>query len=86
MEEIRRGNCEPHQLDGQNIAYVDTHVKFEKTPFEGLNGDNIYLVAPPSGPTFAYGDWQNNLPVAGGTANNGGPSDKRDSVLVSAVP
>jgi hypothetical protein len=27
-DETREGNCMPHQRDGQNVAYIDTHVKF----------------------------------------------------------
>jgi prepilin-type N-terminal cleavage/methylation domain-containing protein len=80
-DEIRQGNCSPHQRDGQNIAYNDTHVKFEKTPFQGLNGDNIYLIAPPLGNTYNYGSLEETVPAA-----PAGPSDNRDSVLVSGMP
>jgi prepilin-type N-terminal cleavage/methylation domain-containing protein len=41
-------NNEAHQKDGQNVAYVDTHVKFEPFSFCGVNDDNIYTMADPS--------------------------------------
>ncbi|MHC4153483.1 MAG: type II secretion system protein [Planctomycetota bacterium] len=77
IEETKWGNCSPHQRDGQNVAYVDTHVKFEKTPCVGLNEDNIYLVRSGEDPR----DLEEALPVP-----PGGPYDSRDSVLVNEVP
>ncbi|MHC4619298.1 MAG: type II secretion system protein [Planctomycetota bacterium] len=35
-------NSEPHQQDGQNVAFVDTHVSFEKIRKCGFNLDDIY--------------------------------------------
>jgi len=37
-------NSENHQGDGQNVAYVDAHVKFMDTPACGQSEDNIYTV------------------------------------------
>jgi hypothetical protein len=78
-EEDRQGNCMPHQRDGQNVAYVDTHVKFEKSPLAGLNEDNIYLI------------WESEVAdprLMTGTipAPPAGPMNNRDSVLVNELP
>ncbi|HUW19037.1 MAG TPA: type II secretion system protein [Sedimentisphaerales bacterium] len=35
-------NSAPHQEEGQNISFVDTHVSFEKTRRCGYNNDDIY--------------------------------------------
>ena len=35
-------NATQHQEDGQNVLFLDSHVKFEKTPTCGINDDNIY--------------------------------------------
>ncbi len=40
--ESPNGNSLNHQEDGQNILYADSHVKFEKSPMQGIEGDNIY--------------------------------------------
>ncbi|MHC4622310.1 MAG: type II secretion system protein [Planctomycetota bacterium] len=37
-----RTNSKPHQYDGQNVAFVDTHVSFEKLRRCGWNRDDIY--------------------------------------------
>ena len=31
-----------HQENGQSVLFVDTHVGFEKSPFCGVDEDNIY--------------------------------------------
>ncbi|MHC4574513.1 MAG: type II secretion system protein [Planctomycetota bacterium] len=35
-------NCQPHQGDGQNVAFVDTHVDFEPERSCGFDDDDIY--------------------------------------------
>jgi hypothetical protein len=51
---------------------MDTHVDFEKVPFSGVNGDNIY--------TFWDGEdiQRGARPVVGSQ-----PQDRRDSLLVN---
>jgi len=39
---MKKANSENHERDGQNVLYVDGHVTWNKTPFCGMNGDNIY--------------------------------------------
>jgi prepilin-type N-terminal cleavage/methylation domain-containing protein len=41
-EAIRFGNAYQHQEEGQNVLFLDMHVNFEKTPYCGINDDNIY--------------------------------------------
>ena len=38
------GNSMTHGQEGQNVAFLDTHVDFVKTPACGISLDNIYLV------------------------------------------
>jgi len=44
-QELRAGNSNNHDKDGQNILYGDGHVAWESTPFAGVNRDNIYTTA-----------------------------------------
>ncbi len=39
---VKVGNAIQHGGDGQNVLFLDSHVAFEKTPFCGINDDNIY--------------------------------------------
>jgi len=39
---IKRANALPHKSDGQNVLFNDGHTSFEKQPFCGVKGDNIY--------------------------------------------
>ena len=41
----KNGNCLAHQLDGQNVMYLDTHVTFEKRAYCSIEDDNIYTVS-----------------------------------------
>jgi len=35
-------NSTNHTKEGQNVLYADSHVSFEKSPYVGIDGDNIY--------------------------------------------
>jgi prepilin-type N-terminal cleavage/methylation domain-containing protein len=35
-------NSKAHNLEGQNVLYMDSHTAFESTPFVGVDEDNIY--------------------------------------------
>jgi hypothetical protein len=72
-------NCIAHQGDGQNVAYVDTHVKFEPTPSVGLSGDNIYTIATEADISLGL------VPTYPPTGAQGpsGLQPRRDSLLVS---
>jgi len=39
------GNSRPHDREGQNVLYADSHVSFEKRPDVGYGNDNIYTMA-----------------------------------------
>jgi len=71
-EIIRIGNAIAHQEDGQNVLFMDSHVNFEKTPFCGINDDNIYTC-------WDGGDIRRGgLPIPGASE----PKDRLDSFLV----
>jgi len=70
-KEMRSGNTNNHDKDGQNILYGDGHVSWESNPFVGVNRDNIYC--PASG---TDGSTQFN-PILGSS-----PYDANDSVLL----
>jgi prepilin-type processing-associated H-X9-DG protein len=70
------GNTSIHTEDGQNVVFLDGHVSFEKRPYCGLDGDNIYTVStvPDKGDPLGIAP---KPTVAGAT-----PRNRRDSVLV----
>ena len=41
----RAFNSRNHCGEGQNVLYADGHVRFQRTPAVGVDGDNIYTVA-----------------------------------------
>jgi prepilin-type N-terminal cleavage/methylation domain-containing protein/prepilin-type processing-associated H-X9-DG protein len=43
--QLRLGNSNNHNKDGQNVLYGDGHVEFQNSPFVGTNNDNIYTRA-----------------------------------------
>ncbi len=54
VDHIKQSNSAYHQNEGQNVLYVDSHVKFEKQSNCGPDNDNIYTVwgvSPPTKPT-----------------------------------
>ena len=44
-KDMRLGNSNNHDKDGQNILYGDGHVAWESNPFVGVNRDNIWTTA-----------------------------------------
>lgn len=70
-EATRMGNAWQHQNDGQNVLSVDTHVSFEKVPYCGIDGDNIYTF-------WDGGDIRRGAPPTLGSQ----PMDRVDSLLV----
>ncbi len=44
-DEWRPYNSQNHGGEGQNILFVDDHVKFEKRPIVGIDNDNIYTAS-----------------------------------------
>jgi prepilin-type processing-associated H-X9-DG protein len=39
---MKKANSSNHEKDGQNVLYGDGHVAWQKTPFCGIQNDNIY--------------------------------------------
>jgi prepilin-type processing-associated H-X9-DG protein len=40
--DMKAGNSDNHERDGQNVLYGDGHVEFMQNPFAGVQRDNIY--------------------------------------------
>jgi prepilin-type N-terminal cleavage/methylation domain-containing protein/prepilin-type processing-associated H-X9-DG protein len=67
-KDMKGGNSNNHDKDGQNILYGDGHVAWESNPFVGVNRDNIFTAANSStGGQFS--------------SMNAGPYDANDSCL-----
>ncbi len=76
-EQAKAGNSISHQLDGQNVMFLDTHVAFEKRAYCSIEDDNIYLVS--SDPT--KGSAMGTVPVLPNVV----PANRKDSVLIHDV-
>lgn len=78
-ESARIGNTDAHQLEGQNVMFLDSHVSLEKRSYCGTEQDNIYTVAMPNAV-------KNTQPYYTGVAFSSitmKPSTRRDSYLVN---
>ncbi len=73
-EQGRAGNAVSHDLDGQNVLFLDQRVTFEKRPFCAVGKDNIYLVSSFPDKGCVTG----SVPIPAGTV----VANERDSVLV----
>jgi len=70
-KDMKQGNSNNHDEDGQNVLYGDGHVSFEQNPFVGVQRDNIYTAKSAStafsGTTFLNSPFDGNdsilLPV-----------------------
>jgi prepilin-type N-terminal cleavage/methylation domain-containing protein len=74
QDQAKAGNAIAHQLDGQNVMFLDTHVAFEKRAYCSVEDDNIYLVS--NDPT--KGSPIGAVPVVPTVV----PANRKDSVLV----
>jgi len=70
--DMKQGNSNNHDEDGQNVLFGDGHVDFTQNPFVGVQRDNIYTRR--SGATGFQADTS--------YANFGAPYDLNDSVLL----
>ena len=73
QEQAKEGNAIAHQLEGQNVMFLDTHVEFEKRAYCSIEDDNIYL--------------QSQFPDRGSPIGNPPtvalqPANRKDSMLV----
>ena len=77
--ELAKVNSTNHDRAGQNVLYADGHIDFMRTPFCGVEKDNIYTALAPqtlepgdSPPAYGSGYWGHDT----------GPSWPFDSYLV----
>ncbi|MGH7213588.1 MAG: type II secretion system protein [Tepidisphaeraceae bacterium] len=70
-QQMRDGNSNNHDRDGQNVLYGDGHVEFQSNPFVGVQRDNIYTAQDTNGDTDLTG-----------TVVAGSPHSSGDSVLL----
>jgi prepilin-type N-terminal cleavage/methylation domain-containing protein/prepilin-type processing-associated H-X9-DG protein len=72
--QMKLGNSNNHDRDGQNVLYGDGHVEFVNNPFSGVGRDHIYTRAPENV----------NTPAGTGSldAANLSPRGPNDSVLL----
>jgi prepilin-type N-terminal cleavage/methylation domain-containing protein len=73
-DQAKAGNAIAHQLDGQNVMFLDTHVSFEKRAYCSIEDDNIYLISTDATKGSPIG----TVPVVGAAT----PMNRKDSVLV----
>lgn len=52
--DVRPLNSLNHRREGQNVLYMDGHVSWQKHPFCGHDGDNIFASDPPQYPSSFY--------------------------------
>jgi prepilin-type N-terminal cleavage/methylation domain-containing protein/prepilin-type processing-associated H-X9-DG protein len=69
--DMKQGNSNNHDEDGQNVLYGDGHVEFQSNPFCGVQRDNIYARRQPN---------QNNPFLSDSVLAS--PTDANDSVLL----
>ena len=74
-ETAKEGNTIGHQLDGQNVMFLDTHVDFEKRAYCSVEDDNIYTVARTADKSDPLGVQPTYSPTLA-------PMGRKDSVLV----
>jgi prepilin-type N-terminal cleavage/methylation domain-containing protein len=73
-DQAKEGNAIAHQLDGQNVMFLDTHVNFEKRAYCSIEDDNIYLISN----DLTKGSPIGTVPGVGTST----PANRKDSVLV----
>jgi len=73
-DQAKEGNAIAHQLDGQNVMFLDTHVAFEKRAYCSIEDDNIYLIST----DLTKGSPIGTIPIPPTVV----PANRKDSVLV----
>jgi len=75
-DQAKQGNAIAHQMDGQNVLFLDSHVEFAKRAYCSVEDDNIYTL---SDDTLGKGSIRGVMPVPGASTV---PTNRKDSVLV----
>jgi len=73
-DQAKAGNAIGHQLDGQNVLFLDAHVDFEKRAYCSIEDDNVYLISSIADRGSPIG--------AAPTPSSYQPMNRKDSVLV----
>jgi len=76
-DQAKKGNAIAHQLDGQNVLFLDSHVEFAKRAYCSIEDDNIYTI---SDNTTGKGAIRGIQPVPNATL---APANRKDTVLVN---
>jgi len=71
--DMKQGNSNNHDEDGQNVLYGDGHCEFQQNPFCGTQRDMIF---------WRRATGANQFLSDAGAANGGAPYDQNDSVLL----
>jgi len=71
--DMKQGNSNNHDEDGQNCLYGDGHVEFQQNPFCGTQRDMIF---------WRRQSGANQFISEAGAVNGGAPYDANDSVLL----
>jgi len=71
--DMKQGNSNNHDEDGQNVLYGDGHAEFQQNPFCGTQRDMIFWRRANGANPFASDT---------GATNGGAPYDANDSVLL----
>jgi|GEM_PF-191297 len=74
-ETAKKGNAVAHQLEGQNVMFLDTHVEFEKRAYCSMEDDNIYTLSKNPGKGDPWGSAPTVLPTLA-------PANRKDSLMV----
>lgn len=69
--DMKQGNTNNHDEDGQNVLFTDAHVEFVQNPFAGAQRDNIYTRRSST-----------NIVESGRNPTEAGPFDGSDTVLL----
>jgi prepilin-type N-terminal cleavage/methylation domain-containing protein len=69
--DMKQGNSNNHDEEGQNVLYTDAHVEFTQNPFAGAQRDNIYTRRSST-----------NIVEAGQNPTQDSPYDGNDTVLL----
>ncbi len=79
-EQAKFGNTIGHQLDGQNVLFLDSHVEFAKRAYCSIEDDNIYTKSiDPAGAAGKGHIYGTNVGVG---VSGLEPLNRKDSVLV----